>query len=174
MRIIASCEALSIHPSKITLEAVLNQQKLFYFIEGKLKRVWEISSSIRPPSEIENSFGTPRGLHRVVEKIGEDQPIGMVFKGRRPIGQCYSDLSEEEQAKSLITTRILRLRGCEPGRNAGPGRDTFDRYVYIHGTNLEDKIGQPASAGCIHLRNTEVIDLFKLVPVDTLLFISED
>jgi hypothetical protein len=42
-----------------------------------------------------------------------------------------------------------------------------DRYIYIHGTNREDLIGQPASAGCVCLRNADVIELYDLIPIAT-------
>ena len=42
-----------------------------------------------------------------------------------------------------------------------------DRYIYIHGINREDLIGQPASAGCVCLRNADVIALYALIPVGT-------
>jgi hypothetical protein len=170
--IIAACEAVSMVPSPIWLEVSIAAQVLHLW-EGNLRKgSWPISTSKRPPSEIENSFGTPRGLHAIVEKIGDGCPLGMVFKGRQPIGKVYSEIPDQAD-HSLITTRILRLSGCEPGRNRGGDRDTFRRYVYIHGTNQEQKIGQPASAGCIHLRNQEVIDLFDQVPVGTLVLIRD-
>ncbi|CAA6678628.1 Unannotated [Lentimonas sp. CC4] len=87
----------------------------------------------------------------------------MVFKGRVPTGQKSSEYSEEEQARNLITTRIIRLRGLETGKNSGQGCDSYDRYVYIHGTNHEDRIGEPFSGGCVEMLNAEVIELFNAV-----------
>ena len=46
-------------------------------------------------------------------------------------------------------------------------RTSQDRYIYIHGTNREDLIGQPASAGCVCLRNADVIQLYDLIPIGT-------
>ena len=46
-------------------------------------------------------------------------------------------------------------------------RTSKERYIYIHGTNREDLIGQPASAGCVCLRNADVIELYELIPVGT-------
>ena len=37
----------------------------------------------------------------------------------------------------------------------------------IHGTNAPDSIGKYASHGCIRMRNRDVEELFKLVPVGT-------
>ena len=56
-------------------------------------------------------------------------------------------------------TRILWLDGLD-----ADNANTRERYVYIHGTNQEHLIGQPASHGCIRLRNADVIELFGLVP----------
>jgi L,D-transpeptidase catalytic domain len=42
-----------------------------------------------------------------------------------------------------------------------------DRYIYIHGTNREDLIGTPASAGCVCLRNADIIELYDIIPVGT-------
>src|SRR5690606_32351873 len=77
-------------------------------------------------------------------------------------------LSEEENTPNLVTTRILRLRGLEPGKNSGENCDTYDRYIYIHGTNHEDRIGTPDTAGCIVLRNAEVITLYNSTPEGSL------
>ena len=59
-------------------------------------------------------------------------------------------------------TRILWLDGIEPG-NA----NTYDRYIYIHGTNHEDQIGRPASHGCVRMKNADVAELFRRVAVGT-------
>jgi len=36
---------------------------------------------------------------------------------------------------------------------------THDRFTSIHGTKREDKIGNPASLGCVRMRNADVIEL---------------
>ena len=95
----------------------------------------------------------------------------MVFKGRVPTTH-FSEFPTEEQQKNLITTRIIRIRGLELGHNSGSGCDSYDRYVYIHGTNHEDRIGQPFSGGCIEMRNAEVIELFDTVSENDLLYIK--
>lgn len=73
--------------------------------------------------------------------------------------------------RNLITTRILRLRGLETGYNAGQGCDSYERYVYIHGTNHEDRIGEPFSGGCVELRNAEMLELFDAVREGDLVWI---
>jgi lipoprotein-anchoring transpeptidase ErfK/SrfK len=105
----------------------------------------------------------------VCEKIGDGEPIDTVFVSRESIGKTWRELKAEgeDPAKARVTTRILRLRGLEPGVNAGPGVDSFERYIYIHGTVFEDKIGQPTSAGCVTLLNREMLELFEAIPVGT-------
>ncbi len=43
--------------------------------------------------------------------------------------------------------------------------DTHDRYVYIHGTNREDRLGQPQSAGCVLMANLDIVALHEEVRV---------
>lgn len=126
-------------------------------------KTYTVSTSLKPPSCVADSNGTPTGLHEIADKIGHDQPEGMVFKGRVPTGKLLNDYRGEDAPRNLITSRILRLRGCEPGKNAGPGCDSYKRYIYIHGTNHEERIGQPFSGGCIEMLNTDVIELFERV-----------
>ena len=145
---------------------------MYHQKEGKSVKTYVISSSLNPPSCLENSFGTPLGLHVVSEIIGSGQPKGMVFQGRRPIHLRYWECSDEMKKKNLITSRILRLTGLECGWNQGEGVDTFDRYVYIHGTNHEEKLGNPASSGCIQVSNENALELAQLVPTGTHLYIS--
>lgn len=138
---------------------------------GKVVREFAISTSKNPPSCVADSYGTPTGLHAIADKIGTGAPEGMVFKGRVPTGQLFGEASAEDAERSLITSRILRLRGLETGKNSGDGCDTYDRYVYIHGTNHEELIGQPASAGCVQMRNREMIELFDRVDEGDLVWI---
>jgi len=151
-----------------------------------LARDYAISTSRRPPSNTKDSLGTPRGLHEVAERFGEGQPAGMVFKSRQATGELFSEVagvagvggvagvagaSSSRQGEqdapptmaSLITTRILWLRGLEPGVNLGGEVDSHGRYIYIHGTNREDLIGTPQSAGCVVMRNLDIIDLHDRV-----------
>ena len=106
----------------------------------------------------EGSFKTPTGKFRVAEKIGEGMPLGTVFKSRRPVKPTRKALREED----LVMTRILWLDGLGR-RNA----NTLDRYIYIHGTNHEEKIGLPDSHGCIRMKNADLVELFERVSEGT-------
>ena len=140
---------------------------------GELARAFAVSTSLKPPSNTKDSLGTPLGLHVVAEKIGHGQPPGVVFKARVPTGRHFSELSEKENECNLVTTRVLWLRGLEPGVNQGGAVDSHDRYIYIHGSNHEERIGKPQSAGCILMRNLDVIELFDAVRVGDHVWIGE-
>ena len=49
----------------------------------------------------------------------------------------------------------------------------MQRYIYIHGTNEENLLGQPTSHGCIRMANDDVIQLYDLVKVGDQVNINE-
>ena len=167
------CLALGLKPTSRVIVVSIARQLLGLYQDGALVKSCVISTSQRPPSNVKDSLGTPRGLHEVAEKVGAGAPPGIVFKARVSTGRHFSELPEAEQARNLITTRILWLRGLEPGHNAGGDVDTYDRYVYIHGTNREDRLGTPASSGCVQMNNLEIIELFDLVRTRDLVWIED-
>ena len=148
------------------------RQRLYLFGGGKLEREYIASTSRNPPSCAEGSLGTPTGLHKIDGKRGGGEPLWTVFRGRKPCGSV-GDQPPEERAKNLITTRIMRLRGLEEGKNSGGNLDTYARFVYIHG-NREENLGTPDSHGCVLLSNADVAELFGLVEDNSIVFISED
>jgi len=161
-----------IKPTSRVILVSIAEQQLYLFENTEIIKSFSVSTGIKPPSNTKDSGGTPKGLHRIARKIGDGAPLGEVFKGRKSIGKRYWELSEEQQAPNLVATRILWLEGLEPGYNQGKGCDSFERYIYIHGTNHEDKIGQPASGGCIVLSNKEAIELFDAADEGDLVWIQ--
>jgi len=148
-------------------------QRLVHVRDGGPVASYVCSTSLCPPSCVADSGGTPTGWHRIAEKHGDGQPVGMILRGRVPTGTCWQDLpAAERPGGNLVTTRILWLAGDEPGHNAGPGVDSFDRYIYIHGTNHPENLGQPASGGCVQLADAEVIRLHAEAPVGTAVWIG--
>lgn len=105
------------------------------------------------------SFKTPLGWHRITEWIGDSHPPGTVFKSREPTGEVRPPTGwRSEESEDGILTRILWLDGMEPGVN-----DTSHaRYIYIHGTHQEQRLGHPASQGCIRVGNLAMLHLFDL------------
>jgi hypothetical protein len=71
-----------------------------------------------------------------------------------------------------VTTRIMWLDGQENKVNKNGNIDSHKRYIYIHGTPEEGLIGEPASHGCIRMKNADVIELFDAVPSGTLVEIQ--
>ncbi len=121
---------------------------------------WSVSTAAAGLDNRQDSGGTPPGLHRIARKIGEGSPVGTVFSSREPTGETWQP--HQELPDDLILTRILTLRGAEPGLNLGPGVDTEERYIYLHGTNHEDGLGEPVSHGCVRLANADVCQVFDL------------
>jgi hypothetical protein len=155
------------------LAVSISRQLLVFYREGTLVKSYVVSTSRRSPSNVRDSLGTPSGWHEIAEKIGAGLPPGIVFKSRVNTGRHFSEFSEEEQRANLITTRILWLRGLEPGVNAGGDVDTYSRYIYIHGTNHEELLGTPASSGCIQLGSLDLIELFDEVRAGDLVWIGD-
>jgi hypothetical protein len=170
---LAACEAQSLGPPRDLLCVSISRQRLTHYRHGRAVAEYVVSTSRNPPSCLEDSLGTPTGLHRVAEKIGADAPAGTVFKGRVSQGLTFSEMPAADGMKNLTTSRILWLEGQEEGVNRGPGRDSKARYIYIHGTNQEAHLGRPNSHGCVLLGNCDVIALFDAVPAGTLVWIGD-
>jgi hypothetical protein len=101
---------------------------------------------------------TPLGRFEICSMHGENAPLLTVFRGRTPIGLSPGAARGED----AILTRILALHGLEP-HNA----NTRSRYIYIHGTNETERLGTPASHGCIRLSPQDMLTLFELVHIGT-------
>jgi hypothetical protein len=168
-----TCRRLGIKPAARLLVVRLGPQTLQFFQAGQLVKSYPISTSQRPPSNLKDSLGTPRGLHEIAERIGDGQPPGMVFQSRVPTGRHFSEYPDAGTNRNLITTRILWLRGLEPGFNLGGDVDTHARYVYLHGTNHEDRIGERMSAGCVLVRSLDLIALYDQVRAGDHVFITD-
>ena len=110
------------------------------------------------------SFKTPIGRFRVAEKIGGEMPADTIFQSRVPLKSGDALPPTED----LVMSRILWLDGLDE-HNA----NTRQRFIYIHGTKHEGKIGSPASCGCVRMRNADVVELFDLVDPDTPVVIEE-
>lgn len=153
----------------------VGEQRLYLLNEsGEAERSYPVSTSKYGVGNENGSEKTPLGLHRIKDKIGGALPVNMVMIGREPRGLLQDCMAQGvELPDDVITSRIMWLEGMEPGRNQGGHVDTYNRYIYIHGTSEEDKIGQPASIGCIRMRNDDVVDLYRRVDTGTEVLIEE-
>lgn len=134
-------------------------QRLALVENGLTLAQFPISTSKFGLGDRPRSYATPLGMMEVAAKIGDNAPIGTVFKGRRPTGEV---LRPNAPGRDPIVTRIMHLRGLEGG-NSG----AFGRGIYIHGTAEERTIGRPASYGCIRMRSRDIVRLFNSVAVGT-------
>ncbi|MBU6410834.1 MAG: L,D-transpeptidase [Verrucomicrobiota bacterium] len=156
-------------PTDFALVVSIAGQRVSLFEKNRLAKEFPCSTSRFGVGRTEGSNCTPLGLHRIAEKIGAGAPAGTVFQARQIVGHT----SQPQFADAKITTRILWLEGLEPGFNRGGNVDSRARYIYIHGTADQTSIGRPASCGCIHLADADLVPLFDRLPVGTLVWIAE-
>lgn len=139
----------------LRLEVSIDDQLLRLFQGDQLLRSFPVSTAAKGVGCHAGSHRTPTGNFRIAEKIGAGEPVGTIFQARQPVGVWNGDITSEDD---LILSRILRIEGLDRD-NA----NTFDRFIYLHGTNREDLIGTPSSHGCVRLTNADMIELFELV-----------
>ena len=163
------------HPAAIVK---VNEQALYLFINNKFIAKYPVSTSRHGVGQFEGSYQTPLGVHIVKEKIGASAEVGEIFQSRKP-SQSIATIEHEAICtnKECITSRILWLSGLEQGINKGHDKDgkcvdSYDRFIYIHGTHEEGLIGQQASIGCVRMKNTDVIDLFDQLQISSLVIIE--
>lgn len=155
-RILDAAPARGVRPQDFLLVVDVSSQQAHLFLDGRHLAAYPVSTSRHGVGAIPDSLATPPGWHRVAARHGLDEPLGRVFRSREPQPECFPFPGAEEQ--DLILSRILHLEGLETGRNT----TSFDRYIYIHGTNREDLLGQPASRGCVRMANRAVVEVFNL------------
>lgn len=139
----------------LRLEVSIDDQLLHVFQGDELLRSFPVSTAAKGVGCQAGSHRTPTGNFRISEKIGDGAPVGTIFRARQPVGLWEKDITSDND---LILSRILRIEGLD-AENA----NTFDRFIYLHGTNREDLIGTPSSHGCIRLSNADMIELFDFV-----------
>lgn len=150
----------------------IHSQALACYERGKFHSSYQISTALNGAGCSADSGCTPLGWHRVAEKIGRNESLGTVFKGRVVSG--FADDLHSAADDDLITSRILWLSGLQEGVNSGGKVDSFSRYIYIHGTAQEHLIGTAVSHGCIRMRNVDVVEVFDFVDVGGVVFICDD
>ena len=150
----------------------IEEQRLYHIKDNIIINEFIISSSAYGTGNKSGSNKTPLGLHKVKHKYGNNTPINGRMIARVYTGDIATVYKDNTKSKTDdVTTRILWLEGLEQGINKGKGIDSFKRYIYIHGTSEEGRLGTPASHGCIRMRNKEVINLYNKVAIGTLVLI---
>lgn len=124
-------------------------------------KTYLISSAKNGIGELEGSHCTPIGKFKIAEKIGINLKTAAVLFGRVPTGEIFSpELAKKHLNRDWILTRILWLDGVETHN-----QNTKSRYIYIHGTPDEVKLGVVGSQGCVRMRNADIIKIFEQVVV---------
>jgi len=133
----------------------VRDQKLLLLCDGQPVKAYQISTSKFGVGDIPNSNRTPLGRMKVAKKIGAGEPAGAVFKSRRPTGEV---IKPNAPGRDPIISRILWLTGTQSAN-----RNAFRRFIYIHGTPEHNRLGTPASYGCIRMGSKDVVDLYNRV-----------
>lgn len=146
-------------PSDLHIRVSLEEQTLELRDGSAVLKRYPVSTSKFGIGTEEGSFKTPLGSFRICEKFGEGAPPHTIFRSREPDGTwdpaspCDGD---------LVLARILRLDGLD-----SDNANSYERFIYIHGTNHEDLIGTPASQGCVRMKNDDIMELYDLVSLET-------
>lgn len=159
--------------NNLTIEIDISKQRLFLLDNMEIVRSYPISSSKYGEGSTQNSFKTPLGNHVIKEMIGNNAIKNTIFTSRintKRQAEIIHDAAKSDN--DYVTTRIMWLDGQEEGKNKGKGVDSYQRYIYIHGTHEEGLIGQKASHGCIRMFNSDVIELFNDVKKGTKVYIK--
>ena len=135
----------------------VKDQKLALLDRETLVAIYPVSTSKYGFGDWPSSRCTPLGELEIAEKIGDNAPLGAVFKDRRRTGEI---VLPNAPGRDPIVTRIIWLRGREP-QNA----NAFGRYIYIHGTPEERNLGLPVSYGCVRMKSEDVIKLYDIVGI---------
>ena len=150
----------------------ISEQRLYLIKNSSITESFPISTSKFGEGSTENSFKTPLGNHKIKDKIGDNADLNTIFVSRINTKRKASIISEDiDSDDDHVTSRILWLDGQEEGLNKGKGVDSYNRYIYIHGTHEEGLIGQKASHGCIRMFNNDVIYLYDIVKEGTNVYI---
>lgn len=131
------------------------EQRLVVLDRGVPTAVYPVSTSKFGLGDVPGHCETPLGELEIADKFGGGAPPGSVLKSRQRTGEV---VAVDAPGRDPIVTRILWLRGLEPGN-----RHAYGRCIYIHGTPEERNIGRPVSYGCIRMRSRDVIALYDTV-----------
>ncbi len=149
----SSCAPQADHCNKMVVS--VRDQKMVLMRNDQPVKTYKISTSKFGIGDAPRSNRTPLGHMEVAKKIGSGQPAGAVFKSRRPTGEV---IKPNAPGRDPIVSRILWLKGKESNN-----RNAFNRFIYIHGTPEVNRLGTPASYGCIRMGTKDVIDLYNRV-----------
>ena len=139
-------------------------QELAFVQHGNVVARYSVSTSKFGLGDSAGSYRTPLGTLFVSGKFGDKLAAGAVIKSRNPTGEV---VAPNARGRDAIISRVIWLRGLEE-----QNRGAHERCIYIHGTPEENRIGKPASFGCIRMRSKDVIALYGRVHIGMHVLIS--
>ncbi|MFL5238932.1 MAG: L,D-transpeptidase family protein, partial [Rhizomicrobium sp.] len=151
-------------PSRVIVS--VKDQKLMVMAKGARLATYPVSTSKFGLGDDWGHMTTPLGFMQVAKKIGDNAPVGAVFRNRRFTGEI---IKPNAPGRDPVITRIIWLRGLQAS-NA----HAYSRCIYIHGTPEERNIGRPASYGCIRMKSRDVADLYAKLPVGAVVEVVAD
>ena len=166
-------------PTALQLTINIAQQTLTVYKQQQDIAYYSVSTAKNGIGSQQDSGCTPLGQHIIAEKIGSNVLSNAVFIGRVATGEIYdTELGLLNPERDWILSRILWLSGLEEGVNKGSNSqgdcDTYQRYIYIHGTPDSEPMGIPLSHGCVRMRNQDIIELFEQVNEGTMVNIISE
>ena len=139
------------------IQIFICEQKLLLRNKKQIEASYPISSALQGEGFEKETFQTPLGKFRIYQKIGGNCPAYSLFQGRK-----WQKEKKPKPDENAILSRILWLDGLNL-----KNRNTYERYIYIHGASQEEKIGKKISKGCICLKNKDMIELYQKVSLLT-------
>ncbi len=118
---------------------------------------------------------------RVLHYWSEDESTYLVYPSSVPMSEeltrrGYTEVVLKRHSPTWIPTPDMRARDPDLPKSIGPGPDNplgtralnlSWQYYRIHGIDLVEKIGRPASNGCVGIYNENIERLFDLVEIGT-------
>lgn len=139
-------------PPKFVVD--ISTQSMKAVVGGNIVLNVPVSTSKYGVGSTPGSKKTPIGRHQIVTVfVGEPIKDGFVtkFTARVPAGKVKINRG------SAITSLVLTLKGLET-RN----RTSWNRRIYIHGTQDERSIGEPSSEGCVRITNKAAFTIYNM------------
>jgi len=122
----------------------------------------------RNPRQLQDAARPARGSRQ--DRRGA--PLNAVFRGRRQTGEIYSpELARAHPDRDWILTRILGCRAPRSPQSPRACRYNAPLHLYPRHAGY-GAVGSPGSIGCIRMANRDLVELFDLVPVGTLVEIA--
>ncbi len=145
------------------------QQKLYITNDGTPQKEFLVSTAANGFSNTKDSGKTPLGLCFITKEINADEKYEVIIGGKgvnKTVGPKEKSTYRKGHCAEVLTASLV-LEGTEECNKNVKGR-----YVYIHGTNREQYLGQKKSGGCIRVSNDAILELTNILGRGTYVYIT--